>query len=71
MNLDLVFADAPALADLDELNVQDSGFDFSSPGLERDRAFREVEWEVGQYPTLQALWARVPLRSSVHLDHAD
>lgn len=71
VNLELIFDDTSALADVDQLEVQDSGFDFSSPGPEQDRAFREVEWEIQQYPTLQALWASTPVRSSLTLDNAD
>jgi hypothetical protein len=71
VNLNLVFDDAPALADVDELEVADTGFYFSPPGPEQDRAFREVEWEIQQYPTLQALWASTPVRSGLDLDHAD
>jgi hypothetical protein len=70
VDLVLIFADAPALADLDQLNVQNSGFDSSPPGPEQDNAFREVEWEIQHYPTLQALWASTPLRSNVQLDRA-
>lgn len=68
--LNLVFPDAPELADLDQLNVQDTGFDFSPPGPEQDQAIREAEWEVQQYPTLRALWASAPLRSNIDLDAA-
>ena len=50
VNLDLAFDDAPALADVDQLEVTDTGFDFSPPGPGRDHAFREVEWEIQQYP---------------------
>jgi hypothetical protein len=71
VSLDLLFPDAPVLADLDQLNVQDTGFDFSPPGPERDRAVREAEWEIRQHPTLQVLWASTPQRSTVTLDTAD
>jgi hypothetical protein len=71
VSLEMVFPDAPALADLDQLNVQDTGFDFSPPGPDRDHAIDEAEWEVNLYPTLQALWASVPLRSTVTLDRAN
>ncbi|MEU2667211.1 hypothetical protein [Micromonospora sp. NPDC007220] len=71
VSLDLVFPDAPVLADLDRLNVQNTGFDFSPPGPERDRAIGEAAWEVQHYPTLQALWASTPLRSAVTLCRAD
>lgn len=71
VSLDMVFPDAPALADISELNVQDTGFDFSPPGPERDHAIGEAEWEIRLYPTLHALWTSVPVRSSVTLDRAD
>ena len=71
LDLELVFDDAPALADVDQLEAQDTGFDFSPPGPEQDHAFRAVEREIQQYPTLQALWASTPVRSSLNLDNAD
>jgi hypothetical protein len=71
VNLELIFDDAPELADVDRVEVQDTGFDFSPPGPAQDRAVREVEWEIQQYPTLQALWGSTPVHSSVNLDQAD
>lgn len=71
VTLEMVFLDAPTLADLDQLNVQDTGFDFSPPGPERDRAVTEAEREIRLYPTLQALWASTPQRSTVTIDQAD
>jgi hypothetical protein len=71
VDLVMVFPDHPTLADLGELNTQDSGFYFERPGPEFDNALREALWEFGQYPTLQALWASTPLRSTVHLMRAD
>jgi hypothetical protein len=71
VSLDLVFPESPALGDLDQLNVQDTGFDFSPLGPERDHAISEAEWEIQHYETLQALWTSTPLRSTVALDQAD
>ena len=71
VNLELLFDDAPELADVDQLEVHDTGFDFSPPGPEQDRAFREVEREIQQYPPLRALWASTPVRSSLSLYQAD
>jgi hypothetical protein len=68
--LDLVFPDAPRLADLDQLTVQDTGFDFSPPGPQRDHAISEAECEIRRHATLQTLWAGTPLRSAVTLDQA-
>ncbi|MEU4338088.1 hypothetical protein AB0F59_26110 [Micromonospora lupini] len=71
VSLELVFPDAPALADLDRLNVQDTGFDFSPRGPERNHATAEAESQVQHHPTLQALWASTPVHSAVTLDRAD
>ncbi|MEU8419397.1 hypothetical protein AB0C15_00785 [Micromonospora sp. NPDC048835] len=71
LSLDLAFPDAPALAHLDGFNVQDTGFDFSPPGPERDRAIGEAEWEMQRHPTLRALWANTPAHSAVTLNRAD
>lgn len=71
VSLDLVFADAPALADLDKLDVQDTGFNFSPPGPARNHAIGRAEWTVQHHPTLQALWASTPVHSAVTLDRAD
>jgi hypothetical protein len=59
-----------ALADVGELEVADSGFDFRPPGPEQDQAFRDVEWEIRQYPALRALWASTPAASSITVDQA-
>lgn len=71
VSLDMVFPDAPALAGLDRLDVQNSGFDFSPPGPGRDRAIGAVRRELRRHPTLRALWAATPLRSGVTLERAD
>jgi hypothetical protein len=71
VNLELAFDDAPALADLGELEVADSGFDFRTPGPEQDEVFRDVEWEIQQYQALRALWASTPAVSSITMYQAD
>jgi hypothetical protein len=71
VNLELAFDDTPSLADIDQLEVAEKGLDFSAPGPEQDRAFRDVEWEIQQYPTLQALWASTPVHSTLNLESAD
>ncbi|MFG1653231.1 hypothetical protein ACGFIE_25210 [Micromonospora sp. NPDC049275] len=71
MSLDLVFPDAPALADLDRLNVQDTGLEFSPPGPERNHATGEAESQVQHHRTLQALWVSTPVHSAVALDRVD
>ena len=71
VNLELAFDEAPALADLGELAAADSGFDFRPTGPEQDEAFRDVEWEIHQYPALRALWASTPAVSSITVYQAD
>jgi hypothetical protein len=68
LNLELIFDEAPELA---TLTNSDTGFDFSPPGPARDRVIREVELEIRQHPTLRALWASTPARSSLDLFQAD
>lgn len=71
VSLDLVFPDAPAFADLDQLHVRNMGFDFGRPGPERSHAIGEAKRKLYDYPALQALWTTIPLRSAVTLDPAD
>ena len=70
VSLDMVFADSPNLTDIDELNTHDSGIYYERPGPAMDEALREAVWEVQQQPTLQALWAGVPLRSTIDLEQS-
>ncbi|GAA1658115.1 hypothetical protein ACFQY4_17340 [Catellatospora bangladeshensis] len=67
----MVFADQPALADIDKMNTQDSGICYERLGPALDEALREALWEVEQQPTLQVLWAGTPLRSAVELERSD
>ena len=71
VNLELVFDEVPAPADLDQLEMRDTGFDFSPPGPEQEHAFRKVESAVQQHPALQALWASTPVRSNLTFNEAD
>jgi hypothetical protein len=71
LNCEMVFDDVPELAGVDQLGMQDTGFDFSPPGPEQDHALREVERMIQQHPALQAMWASTPVRSSLDLENAD
>ncbi|KHD75764.1 hypothetical protein [Actinoplanes utahensis] len=70
VDLEMVFADTPELADLGRSVPADTGLDFSAPGPERDRAIHAVEQRLAQHPALRAAWANRPARSSVTLDDA-
>jgi hypothetical protein len=71
VGLTMVFPDQAALADLDRLNTSDSGIYYERRGPERDAVLAEVLWEFEQYPTLRALWASTPQRSTVELESSD
>jgi hypothetical protein len=71
VNLELVFGEAPALADIGRLRPANTGFDFSSPGPERDNAIREVEQKLARYPALQSLWTGRPSRSRLTFSCVD
>ncbi|MEU4623454.1 hypothetical protein AB0G04_26210 [Actinoplanes sp. NPDC023801] len=70
VNLDMVFADTPELAELGRPVPADTGLNFSPPGPERDRAVRAVRQRLAQHPALQAAWTSSPARSCVTLDDA-
>ena len=71
VSLEMIFPDAPDLAEIDRLNTQDSGVYYERPGPEMDNALCEALWEVERYPALRALWASTPMRSAVDLDRSD
>lgn len=71
MELDLIFDDEPALADVHQLGAWNTGFDFSPPGPEQERALGEVDRKTQQYPTLRALWTSTPAHGSLPLHCAD
>jgi hypothetical protein len=71
LELKLVFEDSPALVDLGQLGVRNTGFNFSPPGPEQDRVFGRIGRQIQQYPALQALWASTPMHSSLNLYNAD
>lgn len=67
--LELVFAEDPAWADLDELGHQNTGFDFAEIGPRRVAALAETRGFLASYPQLVSLWRAVPARSSLTLEH--
>jgi hypothetical protein len=71
VELDLIFNDEPALAGIDQSGSGNTGFDFSPPVTALQRALRDAEQKVRNYPALRTLWESIPARSSLHLHSAD
>jgi hypothetical protein len=71
VELDLIFDEEPALAGVHQLGAWNTGFDFSPPEPEQERALGEVDRKIQQHPTLRAPWASTPAHSSLHLHCAD
>lgn len=70
VELELVFAEDPAWADLDGLGHQDTGFDHREIGAPRIAALREMRRFIESYPPLAAMWRTAPTHSGLALDRA-
>ncbi|OIJ65354.1 hypothetical protein WN71_024080 [Streptomyces mangrovisoli] len=70
VELQLVFAEDPAWADLDSLGHQDTGFDHDGIGPPRAAALREMRRFVESHPQLAAMWRAEPVRSALVLERA-
>ncbi|MFJ9865262.1 hypothetical protein [Streptomyces sp. NPDC101165] len=68
--LQLVFAEDPAWADLDSLGHQDTGFDHAEIGAPRITALEETRRFIESYPQLAAMWRAEPTRSGLTLERA-
>ncbi|MGW6732299.1 hypothetical protein [Streptomyces sp. NPDC055013] len=70
MELQLVFTEDPAWADLDSLGHQDTGYDFDEIGPRRTAALREMRRFIESCPSLAAMWRTEPTRSELTLERA-
>ncbi|MGW3724337.1 hypothetical protein [Streptomyces sp. NPDC000851] len=70
VELQLVFAEDPAWADVDSLGHQDTGYDFAEIGAPRAAALLEVRRFIESYPQLAAMWRAEPTRSELTLERA-
>ncbi|MFC8434633.1 hypothetical protein [Streptomyces sp. NPDC057253] len=70
VELQLVFAEDPAWADLDSLGRQDTGFRFDGIGVPRAAALGGIRSSLRSYPQLAALWQAEPLRCDLTLERA-
>ncbi|WP_217554986.1 hypothetical protein [Streptomyces sp. GbtcB6] len=70
VELQLVFAEDPAWADLDTLGHQDTGFDYDEIGAPRIAALGETRRFIESYPQLAAMWRAEPTGSRLTLERA-
>ncbi|MFF3633124.1 hypothetical protein [Streptomyces sp. NPDC002250] len=70
VELQLIFAEDPAWADLDRLGHQDTGFDYDEIGAPRIAALGEMRQFIESYPQLAAMWRAEPTRSGLALERA-
>ncbi|WP_351226830.1 hypothetical protein [Streptomyces sp. NPDC002133] len=70
VELQLIFGDDPAWADLDSLGHQDTGFDYGAIGASRTAALGEMRRFIESYPQLTAMWRAEPARSDLTLERA-
>ncbi|WNM35788.1 hypothetical protein RKE30_38255 [Streptomyces sp. Li-HN-5-11] len=70
VELQLIFAEEPAWADVDSLGHQDTGFDYDKIGVPRMAALGEMRRFIESYPQLAAMWRAEPARSSLTLERA-
>ncbi|MFD8071580.1 hypothetical protein ACFV3E_02815 [Streptomyces sp. NPDC059718] len=70
MELQLIFGEDPAWADLDNLGHQDTGLDYEEIGVPRTAALREMRRFIESYPQLAAMWRAEPTRSELSLERA-
>lgn len=70
VELQLIFEEDPAWADLDSLGQQDTGFDFDEVGAPRTAALGRIRGVLESYPQLAAMWRAEPIRSDLTLERA-
>ncbi|MGW3624741.1 hypothetical protein [Streptomyces sp. NPDC000880] len=70
VELQLIFKEDPAWADLDSIGSQDTGFDYDEIGAPRTAALGEIRRFIESYPQLAAMWRAEPTRSDLMLDRA-
>lgn len=68
VELELIFAEDPAWADLDRLGHQDTGYTFAEIGAPRTTALVEVRRFIESYPPLAAMWRAEPTRTVLSLE---
>ncbi|MGW5610160.1 hypothetical protein ACWEWI_29555 [Streptomyces sp. NPDC003753] len=70
VELQLIFAEDPAWADVGSLGHQDTEFDYAEIGAPRMAALGEMRSFIESYPQLAAMWRAEPARSGLTLERA-
>ncbi|MGW1674481.1 hypothetical protein [Streptomyces sp. NPDC002324] len=70
VELQLVFAEDPAWADLGSLRCQDTGYNFDEIGTPRAAALVKVRRFITSCPQLAAMWRAEPTRSELTFEQA-
>ncbi|MFJ3617945.1 hypothetical protein ACIPSH_07280 [Streptomyces iakyrus] len=70
VELQLIFGEDPAWADLDSLGHHDTGFDFDAIGSPRAMALGRIRRFIESHPQLAAIWRAEPIRSDLTLERA-
>ncbi|MEU6087190.1 hypothetical protein ABZ865_10345 [Streptomyces sp. NPDC047085] len=70
VELQLIFGEDPAWADLGSLGHQDTGFDFDEVGAPRTAALGRIRRFLESYPQLAAMWRAEPIRSDLTIERA-
>jgi hypothetical protein len=70
LELQLVFTEDPAWADLDRIGFQSTGFDYNEIGEPRIASLAEICRVIESYPQLAAMSRAQPISSDLALDRA-
>ncbi|MFD5572680.1 hypothetical protein [Streptomyces cadmiisoli] len=70
VELQLIFREDPAWADLASLGHQDTGFDFDEVGPPRTAALERICRFLDLYPQLAAIWRAEPICSDLTIERA-
>jgi hypothetical protein len=68
VDLQLIFGENPAWADLGSLGHRDTGFDFDEVGAPRTAALGRIRRFLESYPQLAAIWRAEPIRSDLTIE---
>lgn len=71
IELQMIFAEDPTWADLDEMAWSNSGFDFNPIGPERAAALAQVTTFLETLPQICSLWRATPAESKLSMDRTD
>ena len=71
VELQLLFAEDPAWAEVGELPWNDMGFDFDPPGPARSATLAQIAEFIETLPQVHAMWQATPVSSRINLERVD